>query len=79
MVSVQISLIVFIGVDAPYNDITTTTPAEKVCLLTRPLEIFILILMGRDRENSTVFVADLPVGSTQDELRALFSDVRIAF
>jgi hypothetical protein len=30
--------------------------------------------LKRDRENSTVFVADLPVGSTQDELRALFSD-----
>lgn len=29
----------------------------------------------RDRENSTVFVADLPSGSTENELKELFKDV----
>jgi len=33
--------------------------------------------MGRDRENSTVFVADLPPGTTEDKLRTLFKDVRM--
>ena len=33
--------------------------------------------MVRDRENSTVFVADLPLGTTEDRLKALFKDVRI--
>ena len=33
--------------------------------------------MVRDRENSTVFVADLPPGTTEDRLKALFKDVRI--
>lgn len=31
----------------------------------------------RDRENSTVFVADLPHGVTNDDLKQLFKDVRI--
>lgn len=30
----------------------------------------------RDRENCTVFVADLPEGTKEDELKALFKDVR---
>jgi RNA recognition motif-containing protein len=30
----------------------------------------------RDRENSTVFVADLPRGVTDDDLKQLFKDVR---
>lgn len=30
----------------------------------------------RDRENSTVFVAELPTGVTEDELKDLFKDVR---
>jgi len=29
----------------------------------------------RDRENSTVFVADLPHGVTDDDLKQLFKDV----
>jgi squamous cell carcinoma antigen recognized by T-cells 3 len=29
----------------------------------------------RDRENCTVFVADLPVGVTENELQDLFKDV----
>ena len=31
----------------------------------------------RDRENSTVFVADLPHGVTDDDLKQLFKDVRM--
>ena len=31
----------------------------------------------RDRENSTVFVADLPNGVTDDDLKQLFKDVRM--
>lgn len=31
----------------------------------------------RDRENCTVFVADLPTGTSEEQLRALFKDVRI--
>lgn len=33
----------------------------------------------RDRENCTVFVADLPTATTEDDLRALFKDVRRYF
>ena len=33
----------------------------------------------RDRENSTVFVANLPVETTEDDLVKLFKDVRIIF
>lgn len=35
-------------------------------------------MIHRDRENSTVFVADLPAGVTEDELSTLFKDVGIA-
>lgn len=31
----------------------------------------------RDRENSTVFVADLPEGVTEQDLQILFKDVRV--
>ena len=30
---------------------------------------------NRDRENCTVFVADLPRGTTEEDLTALFKDV----
>jgi squamous cell carcinoma antigen recognized by T-cells 3 len=30
----------------------------------------------RDRENSTVFVADLPANTTEQDLKELFKDVR---
>lgn len=30
----------------------------------------------RDRENCTVFVADLPTGTNEEQLKALFKDVR---
>ena len=33
--------------------------------------------MTRDRENCTVFVADLPKGATEEEIKALFEDVGI--
>ena len=33
--------------------------------------------LKRDRENSTVFVADVPASATEDDLKALFKDVRI--
>lgn len=33
---------------------------------------------GSDRENCTVFVADLPAGVTEDELGTLFKDVQIS-
>lgn len=33
--------------------------------------------MIRDRENCTVFVADLPDGVTEEELTELFKDVRL--
>jgi RNA recognition motif-containing protein len=36
---------------------------------------YFLTFVGRDRENSTVFVADLPKGTTEEELTALFNDV----
>ena len=35
----------------------------------------IYICMYRDRENCTVFVADLPTDVIEDELEALFRDV----
>lgn len=36
-----------------------------------------MILTGsRDRENTTVFVAELPASATEDDLKALFKDVR---
>jgi len=40
---------------------------------------FILQLLTagfRDRENCTVFVSDLPESVTEDDLKALFKDVR---
>ena len=35
------------------------------------------VTVHRDRENSTVFVADLPHGVTDDDLKQLFKDVRM--
>ena len=35
------------------------------------------VIAHRDRENSTVFVADLPNGATDDDLKQLFKDVRM--
>jgi len=56
--------------------------ARSVFERTVPLESFSLtrVYLGsffhRDRENSTVFVSQLPVGTTQEDLAVLFKDVR---
>jgi squamous cell carcinoma antigen recognized by T-cells 3 len=39
--------------------------------------MLMLLSLPRDRENSTVFVADLPLGVTEEELNNLFKDVGI--
>ena len=36
-----------------------------------------MVTVHRDRENSTVFVTDLPHGVTDDDLKQLFKDVRM--
>jgi hypothetical protein len=36
-----------------------------------------LMVKCRDRENSTVFVAELPSGATTEELSGLFKDVSL--
>ena len=38
-----------------------------------------MICCARDRENCTVFVAELPAGVQEDELTALFKDVSATF
>lgn len=40
---------------------------------------FNCITVNSDRENSTVFVANLPANSQEDDLQALFKDVCIQF
>lgn len=37
--------------------------------------ICLLLDCRRDRENCTVFVADLPVGTSEEQLKTLFKDV----
>lgn len=51
----------------------TCDDAEEVSSRFYPLVA--LLIFSRDRENSTVFVADLPAGVTEEELVALFKDV----
>lgn len=38
--------------------------------------LFCLLTRSRDRENSTVFVAELPKDVSEDDLKTLFKDVR---
>ena len=41
--------------------------------------ICLLLDNRRDRENCTVFVADLPSGTSEEQLKALFKDVRTKY
>jgi hypothetical protein len=49
---------------------------KEVKLTDVPLILRLLTDDCRDRENCTVFVSDLPEGATEDDLKALFKDVR---
>ena len=49
---------------------------KEVRLTDVPLILQLLTDDRRDRENCTVFVSDLPEGATEDDLKALFKDVR---
>ena len=58
---------------------TEGTTAEEVmtcCIHDVDVGKLSFFIDARDRENSTVFVADLPHDATEEELRALFKDVR---
>lgn len=49
---------------------------EEVNLASLPLIVQLLTGDHRDRENCTVFVSDLQESTTEDDLKALFKDVR---
>ena len=49
---------------------------EEVNLADLPLIIQLLNCHHRDRENCTAFVSDLPESAAEDDLKALFKDVR---
>lgn len=55
---------------------TCRCSSEEVNLADSPLIIQLLTGDHRDRENCTVFVSDLPESTTEDDLKALFKDVR---
>jgi hypothetical protein len=66
-----------------YVSATDTTPCrpcrhslEEVSPADIPLVLHRLTGDCRDRENCTVFVSDLPESATEDDLKALFKDVR---
>jgi RNA recognition motif-containing protein len=52
-----------------------STSTEEVNHLRTPIHMLIPRIV-RDRENCTVFVSDLPDGTTPEELTTLFKDVR---
>lgn len=55
----------------------TASEAEAV-RCNSPVQVYVLIIIPySDRENSTVFVGDLPAGVEDEELRALFKDVSV--
>lgn len=52
---------------------------EEVKFTDPPLIVQLLTSGRRDRENCMVFVSDLPESATEDDLKALFKDVRDIF
>lgn len=73
-------LIIFIFQRLMFSRRTQVTTIEKVgCfvflnLVCKRADLY-SVCSSRDRENSTVFVADLPTQVTEDELKELFKDV----
>ena len=63
--------------DATITCRTCCYPSEEVGSTSTLLILQLLTGDCRDRENCTVFVSDLPEGTMEDDLKALFKDVRL--
>lgn len=56
---------------------TPSSSFEEVCVYLVMIVTVCNTRPHRDRENSTVFVADIPNNVTEEELTNVFKDVRI--